>query len=98
MTERYSNQRSFEDIKKFIGEIDTRVKEIRENEILLEKNLEDSIKLLVVEIFWLLGNNKEKILQTNDFYSLPDDIKKDVYDLIKDIFGFNCFIDDNPKL
>ena len=96
MAEKYSNERRFEDIKKLVGDIVTRVDGIEENETLLRKNFEDGLKLFVEEIIWLLYN--EGKIETNDFNALPWKIRKEINDLLKDIFGIDCFKDDDPKL
>ncbi len=92
MTKRYSNQRGIEEIREFIGKIKTRIDGIEENETLYEKDFEDRIELLIQEFIWLLFN--EGKIETGDFNALPSMIRKNVKDLIKDIFGINCFKDD----
>ncbi len=115
MTERYSNQRSFEDIKKILVELktlnvgirsnevqklldnlNTLVEGIAEDEILRNENLADNVRLFVkglVEILHNLGT-----IETNNFYSLPWEMRKDINALINDIFGIECiFKDYRPK-
>ncbi|HNU76720.1 MAG TPA: hypothetical protein PKL88_03325 [bacterium] len=95
MTERYSNQRSFEDIKKFLGEIKTRVDGIEENETLQKINLEESIKLLVEEIIELLYNEGE--IEANNFYALPWKIRKGIKNSLRNAFGIDFFEDENSN-
>lgn len=96
MAEKYSNERRFEDIKKLVGDIVTRVDGIEENETLLRKNFEGGLKLFVEEIIWLFHN--KGLIEAEDFFSLQCEIRKEINDLLKDIFGIEYLKDDDPKL
>ena len=96
MPENYSNEKRFEDIKKFTSEIKTRVDEIEENETLLRKNFEDNINLFVRKFIGVLHNMG--IIETSDFYALSWEMRKDINDLINGTFGIKyVFKNDNPE-